>query len=75
MLAVIIGMLLGIAAAVRHNTWLDQGAMVAALVGLSIPDFWFGLVLIILFGVMLGWLPTGGFVPISEDFLGLGALA
>lgn len=69
-MAVIIGTLLGIAASVHHNTWLDQSSMVAALAGLSIPDFWFGLVLIILFGVMLGWLPTGGYVPISEDFLG-----
>jgi peptide/nickel transport system permease protein len=69
-MATIIGTLLGVFAAVRHNTWFDQGAMVAALVGLSIPDFWFGLVLIILFGVTLGWLPTGGFVPITEDFAG-----
>ena len=69
-LAAVFGVLLGIAAAVRHNSWLDQGAMLAALVGLSIPDFWFGLVLIILFGVTLGWLPTGGYVPITEDFLG-----
>jgi peptide/nickel transport system permease protein len=69
-MAVIIGTLLGIAASVHHNTWLDQSSMVAALAGLSIPDFWFGLVLIILFGVMLGWLPTGGYVPITEDFLG-----
>lgn len=69
-IATLIGVLLGVLAAVRHNTWLDQGAMVAALVGLSIPDFWFGIVLIILFGVTLGWLPTGGFVPITEDFVG-----
>jgi peptide/nickel transport system permease protein len=69
-MAVVMGTLLGIAAAVHHNTWLDQSSMVAALAGLSIPDFWFGLVLIILFGVMLGWLPTGGYVPITEDFLG-----
>jgi len=69
-LATIIGTLLGILAAVRHNSWVDQGSMVAALIGLSIPDFWFGLVLIILFGVTLGWLPTGGFVPITEDFVG-----
>ena len=66
LLATAIGVLLGILAAVRHNTWLDQGAMVAALIGLSIPDFWFGIVLIILFGVQLGWFPTGGFVPINE---------
>ena len=69
-IATAIGVLLGILAAVRHNTWLDQGAMVAALIGLSIPDFWFGIVLIILFGVQLGWFPTGGFVPINEDPLG-----
>jgi len=63
-------MLLGMLAAVRHGTWLDQGAMIAALLGLSLPDFWFGIVLIFLFGVALGWLPTGGFVPITEDFWG-----
>jgi peptide/nickel transport system permease protein len=67
LLAASMGMLLGILAAVRHNTWLDQGAMITALVGLSIPDFWFGIVMIILFGVWLGWLPTGGFVPLAED--------
>lgn len=67
---VVVGMLLGVLAAVRHGTWLDQGAMTAALLGLSLPDFWFGLVLIFLFGVALGWLPTGGFVPITEDFVG-----
>lgn len=69
-LAVVMGVLLGVLASVRHNTWFDQGAMVAALVGLSIPEFWFGIVLIILFGVTLGWLPTGGFVPITDDVLG-----
>lgn len=69
-LATLMGTLLGILAAVRHNSWVDQSSMVAALIGLSIPDFWFGLVLIILFGVTLGWLPTGGYVPFSEDFFG-----
>lgn len=69
-LATLMGTLLGILAAVRHNSWVDQSSMVAALIGLSIPDFWFGLVLIILFGVTLGWLPTGGYVPFTEDFFG-----
>jgi peptide/nickel transport system permease protein len=68
--ATLIGTLLGVLAAVKHNSWLDQSAMVAALIGLSIPDFWFGIVLIILFAVQLGWLPTGGFVPITEDVVG-----
>lgn len=69
-LAVVMGVLLGVLASVQHNTWFDQGAMIAALAGLSIPEFWFGIVLIILFGVTLGWFPTGGFVPITEDILG-----
>jgi len=70
LLATLLGLSAGIVAALRHNSWVDQGSMIAALIGLSIPDFWFGLVLIILFGVTLGWLPTGGFVPINEDPLG-----
>jgi peptide/nickel transport system permease protein len=69
-LSVVIGVLLGVVAAVRHNQWADRGAMIVALIGLSIPDFWLGVVLIILFGVSLGWLPTGGFVPLSEDPVG-----
>jgi len=69
-MATAMGMLLGILAAVRHNTIVDQGAMITALIGLSIPDFWFGIVMIILFGVWLGWFPTGGFVPLSEDPVG-----
>ncbi|MHA1565851.1 MAG: ABC transporter permease [Alphaproteobacteria bacterium] len=68
--SVVMGVLLGVFAAVRHNTWADQGAMTLALLGLSLPDFWFGLVLIFFFGVHLGWLPTGGFVPITESFSG-----
>ncbi len=69
-LAVALGMLLGIIAAARHNSWMDQSSMSLALIGLSIPDFWFSLVLISVFAVGLGWLPTGGYVPPGEDFLG-----
>lgn len=69
-LAVVIGMGLGILAAVRHRTIADQASMSLALLGLSVPDFWLGLMLIVLFGVTLGWLPTGGFVPITESFTG-----
>lgn len=69
-MSVAMGMLLGIFAAIRHNKWTDQAAMGLALIGLSVPDFWFGLVLIVFFGVQLGWLPTGGFVPFSESMSG-----
>ena len=69
-LATVLGMLAGIAASIRHSSPVDQAVMTFALMGLSIPDFWFGLVLIILFGVHLGWLPTGGFVAPGEDLVG-----
>lgn len=68
--ALVLGIAAGIFAAVNHGNWADQGIMTAALVGLSIPDFWLGLVGIYVFAVALGWLPTGGFVPIAQDFWG-----
>ena len=69
-LALILGVLAGVLAAVKHGTWLDQSFMTLALIGLSIPDFWLGLVGIYTFSVWLGWLPTGGFVPITQDVVG-----
>jgi peptide/nickel transport system permease protein len=41
-----------------------------AMVGISMPNFWLGLMMIVLFSVHLGWLPTGGYVPFSQDFIG-----
>jgi peptide/nickel transport system permease protein len=64
--AVACGVSAGIVAAVNHNRWIDQTVMSTALIGLSVPDFWLGLVLILVFAVSLGWLPTGGFVPFGE---------
>ncbi|MCO4053222.1 MAG: ABC transporter permease [Bosea sp.] len=69
-IAVTLGVAAGVFAAVKHGTWADQSLMVLALVGLSIPDFWLGLVGIYIFAVALGWLPTGGFVPITESVAG-----
>jgi peptide/nickel transport system permease protein len=59
-------LVLGVVAAVRQNTWVDQSAMTTALLGLSLPDFWVGLVMIYLFAVLLGWFPTGGYVELSK---------
>jgi peptide/nickel transport system permease protein len=69
-LALLIGVLAGIVAAVNHNRWPDQVVMTAALIGLSVPDFWLGIMLILLLAVKLGLFPTGGYVPLSEDPLG-----
>jgi peptide/nickel transport system permease protein len=65
--ALIAGIAAGALAAVHRARWPDQTVMAAALLGLSVPDFWLGLMLIILFAVKLGWLPSGGFTPIQDD--------
>jgi len=58
--AIIIGLVTGVIAAIRHNTWVDGAATIAALVGVSIPNFWLGAILILIFAVHLGWFPVGG---------------
>jgi len=57
----------GIIAAVKKDTWIDYFARTIALMGVSIPDFWLGLILIIIFSVSLRWFPSGGYVPFTED--------
>ncbi len=69
-LTLAIGLLAGIFAALRQNTWVDQLAMIFAMFGISVPNFWLGLLMIIFFAVMLGWLPTGGYIAITEDPIG-----
>ena len=69
-IAMIVGVAAGTIAAMNHNRWPDQIAMVGALFGLSVPDFWLGLMLILLFAVKFGAFPTGGYVPFSDDPLG-----
>ena len=66
-IAIAIGVPAGILAAVKNNTAVDYGATMAALWGLSIPNFWLGILLILLFSVQLGWLPASGFVPPAES--------
>jgi ABC-type dipeptide/oligopeptide/nickel transport system permease component len=58
--AVLLGVPLGLIAAARHGSVLDTAAMTVALLGTSVPSFWLGLLLIIVFGVELGWLPISG---------------
>jgi peptide/nickel transport system permease protein len=70
LIAVAVGVPAGVAAAVRPGSVLDWVASVVALGGLSIPHFWFGIMLILIFAVHLHVLPSGNFVPIPQ---GLGA--
>jgi ABC-type dipeptide/oligopeptide/nickel transport system permease component len=58
--AVLIALPLGIVAAVWRGTWVDHAAMTLSLVGISVPNFWLGPLMAIVFAVELGWLPVGG---------------
>jgi len=59
-LATFLGIFLGVMAATHHNSWLDTSIMVTSLAGISLPGFWLGLLLLVVFAGMLHWLPAGG---------------
>ncbi|HEY4720050.1 MAG TPA: ABC transporter permease [Candidatus Methylomirabilis sp.] len=60
-IALVLGVAAGVVAAMRHNTLVDLLLMMGALLGISTPVFWLGMMLIILFGVWLGWFPISGY--------------
>jgi peptide/nickel transport system permease protein len=62
-----VGIFAGSIAAYYRQTWIDSVVMVVALLGVSIPAFWIAILAVILFSVMLGWLPSSGFVPLAQD--------
>ncbi len=66
-IALLIGIPAGIAAAVGRGTWWDTLANAVALWGISTPNFWLGILMILLFSVQLGWLPASGYVSPFED--------
>ena len=66
-IAFLIGVPMGILAATHKNTVLDYVANIVALSGLSIPNFWLGIMLILLVSVQLKWLPASGYEPIFDD--------
>ena len=66
-ISMLVGLPLGILAARRRGKALDTGIMVLAQTGIAIPNFWFGMLLTLLFAVVLRWLPPGGFTPWDED--------
>ena len=69
-LSMLIAVPLGTIAAVKRNTAIDYTAQVTSLVGISIPEFWFAILCVLLFSLYLGWLPSSGFASPFEDSWG-----
>jgi peptide/nickel transport system permease protein len=59
-LATVLGVALGIVAGVTRGSWLDSGSMIVALLGWSMPSFWLGIILLLIFSVRLNWFPITG---------------
>lgn len=66
-LTLLLGIAGGVVAALRQNTVVDQAAMGAAMLGISMPSFFIAPLLVLLFAVHLGWLPSGGYVPFLQN--------
>ncbi len=66
-IALVVGITAGIISALRQNSPVDYATNIASLAGISVPNFWLGILLILFFSVHLGWLPASGFVSPSED--------
>lgn len=78
--ALVIALPLGVLAALRHGSWLDHAARIGSLLGASLPSYWLGYLLILIFAVALGWLPVAGREGVSAMILpaltlGLGTTA
>jgi len=69
----LIGIPIGMLAAMRHGSWLDQGLSGLAMLMASVPTFWVGLYMILIFAAWLGWMPSSGYPSIFEEG-GLGNL-
>lgn len=67
--SVLIGIPLGIVSAIKQYSFLDSVVLVFALIGISMPSFWLGLLLILFFSVQLGWFPSSGFSTFSAMIL------
>jgi peptide/nickel transport system permease protein len=66
-IAVVIGIPAGVIAALKRGTPIDYGVSIVGLAGLSVPSFWLGIMLILVFAVRLGWLPSGGYVNFFDS--------
>ena len=70
LIALTLGIPAGIVLASRHGTWVDVAGSVVSLGGISMPNFWLGILLILWLSVALGWLPPSGYVPLHESVRG-----
>jgi len=67
--AVAVALPIGVLSAVYEGTWIDHAARIFAVIGVSVPGFWLGLMLIRFPAVEFGWFPPGGFVPLSDGLV------
>ncbi|WP_312111110.1 ABC transporter permease [Brevibacillus reuszeri] len=68
-IAILFAIPLGVMAANRRGSWMDQSFMTFAMLGISLPSFWIGLNLILLFAVQFNWLPAAGYQPLSSGIV------
>lgn len=66
-IALVIGIPAGVLASLKRSSPLDYGVSILGLAGLSVPSFWLGIMLILVFAVRLGWLPSGGYVGLFDS--------
>src|SRR5690606_20586629 len=68
LIAAVLGVTAGTVAGLRQNSWADRGVSLLATLGIAMPNFWVGLLLVSVFAFDLGWLPATGYVPIEQGF-------
>ena len=67
LISLLISVPLAIISATRRGGWIDRLATVTSSIGIALPSFWLGLMLVLLFSLTLGWLPATGYVPLAQD--------
>lgn len=68
LLTALFGVVLGVLGALHHNRWPDHIVSIVTTIGMSVPNFWLGIVMIIVFAVSLGWLPASGNATLGSGF-------